>query len=68
MKALLLEELGMDYGSEMTVPGPLWEGPHYPGPKIMQVEPCLSFFPPQLCLKFGREAVCVEDDARRWLR
>lgn len=46
MKALPLEEIGMNCGSEVTVPGPLREGPHYPGPEI---EPCLCFFPPQLC-------------------
>lgn len=39
----------MDGGSEVTVPGSLWEQtpPHYPGPKTVQAEPYL--FPLQLC-------------------
>jgi hypothetical protein len=44
----------------------LWS-PHNPRPKTVQAEPCL-FLPSSALSRFGRVAVCVEDDGRRWLR
>lgn len=62
MKALPLEEIGMDCVSEVTVPGPLWEEtPH----ATQDLRPCrlslvsLCLFPPQLCPSLdGYSSMC----------
>lgn len=61
----------MNSGSEVTVPGPLWEEtPH----TTQNVRPrrlgLACFFPPQLCPSLDTElAVCVEgdDEAVAWV-